>query len=100
MMKKNLYENKIIIKRTDHRHDLLYKLLNETLYNSTAQIILKIFKTEYILLKIMLAISVVGSIALCSYLIIQSIFNYLSYEVNTKIRKVEETPTSFLNFFF
>ena len=95
MMKKNLFENKIIIKRTDHRHDLFYKLLNETLYNSTAQIILKIFKTEYILLKIMLAISVVGSIALCSYLIIQSILNYLSYEVNTKIRKVEETPTLF-----
>jgi hypothetical protein len=70
-------------------------LIKETLYNSTAQAIIKLLETPIFTLKIFLFLCVILSSGLCSYLIIQLIISYLSYGVSTTSRTLYETPALF-----
>ena len=70
-------------------------LLKEVLYNSLAQAILKLIMTPFITLKIFLFFSILISTSLASYLVIESIINYLSFGVSTTSRTIYEQPTLF-----
>jgi hypothetical protein len=71
------------------------ELTKETLYNSLAQAIIKIPETPHIFLKVFLFIFVCIACGLASFLIIQSISEYLSYQVTTTSRTIYENPTLF-----
>jgi hypothetical protein len=70
-------------------------LIKETLYNSTAQAIIKIIETPIFTLKIFLFLCVIFSSGVCSYLIVQLILSYLSYGVSTTTRTLYEAPALF-----
>jgi hypothetical protein len=70
-------------------------LLNTVLYNSLAQAIIKIIQTPHWILKLFLFIFVIVSSGLASYMVINSILTYLSYNVVTTSRTIYETPTEF-----
>jgi hypothetical protein len=56
----------------------MQSLIKETLYNSTAQAIIKLIETPILTLKVFLFWCVILSSGVCSYLIIQLILCYLS----------------------
>ena len=70
-------------------------LIKETLYNSMAQAIIKILETPNFLLKVFLLACVILSTSLCSWLIVKLILDYLSYDVTTKLRALNDTPVLF-----
>ena len=57
--------------------------------------IVKIVLTQYVILKVFLALFVLGSTGLASYLVIEIIMDYLSFEVITSTRTIFENPTLF-----
>ena len=83
------------MKSNSEINDLIKNLIKEVLYNSLAQAIIKIIKSPHVLIKILLLICVLVSSSLASYMVIQSIITYLSYEVTTTSRIIHETPTVF-----
>ena len=70
-------------------------LIKETLYNSTAQSIIKIIETPCLALKVYLLLCVILSSSLCSHLLIQLILSYFSHSVSTASRTLYETPSTF-----
>jgi hypothetical protein len=74
---------------------LSLKLSQEILYNSLAQAILKLYKTPHKILKLFWFTCVLVSLGCASYTVIQSIMDYLSFDVFTKSRTVFERPTLF-----
>jgi hypothetical protein len=70
-------------------------LIKETLYNSLAQALIKIFDTPYFTLKTFLLIFVIISSGSCSFLVIQLIESYLNFGVSTTSRTLYETPARF-----
>ena len=70
-------------------------LIKETLYNSLAQAIIKIIETPIFTLKMFLFLCVILSSGVCSYLIIELIVTFFSYDVTTKSRTFYETPALF-----
>ena len=70
------------------RKELILKTLHENLYNSTAQILLKIYESPYFLVKLICVSIVISSAGFCSYAIISNISSYLAYEVNTMTRRI------------
>ena len=79
-------------KRTSEEINLVLK---DVMNNSVAQAIIKIFQTSFLSLKIILSFIVLVTIAASSYLVISSIFAYLSFDVSTKFRTIFETPIEF-----
>jgi hypothetical protein len=75
--------------------ELIKNLAKEILCNSLSQAIIKIILTPYLFLKIILLLFVLVSSGLASYLVIQSILVYLSYNVSTTSRTIYETQTLF-----
>ena len=73
---------------TDH-------LLQEVLYNSTAQAILRIKNTPHNLIKFFLLACLLFLLAYSSYAIIDTLLIYFSYEVFTVTKTIYETPTLF-----
>jgi len=63
-------------------------IIFESLSNSTIHGIPNIIKSNSKEIKFMWLIFFIASTALCSYMVVQSILDYLSFEVNTKIRTV------------
>ena len=63
--------------------------------NETVDVLLKIFHTPHFTLKLYLFLFVVTSSSLAAYMVIETILNYLAYEVSTTSRTVFETPTLF-----
>lgn len=49
-----------------------------------------IFRTKFISLKVIWTVAFLISSSLCFYSIVQSVLNYLKYEVNTKIRVIDQ----------
>ena len=82
----NLYEKK-------RQH--MKNIFKETLYNSVAQALIKIFETKYYSLKGMLFIFLAVSGYFSTSLIRQLILSYLSFEVSTTTRTLYETPALF-----
>ena len=70
-------------------------LIKEVLYNSVAQAVIKIFQTPYKVLKIYLFACVIASSGIASYLVVESIFAYLKYEVISSTSTISETFSLF-----
>jgi hypothetical protein len=70
-------------------------LLEKILYNSFFQAILRSILTPYLILKLFLIVCVLGSSGLASYLVIQSIMSYFTYEVASISRTIYENPAKF-----
>jgi hypothetical protein len=77
------------------REKKVRNLIKKTLYNSSAQAIIKLVETPFISLKIFLSVCLIISSGLSSFLIIQLILDYLNYEVSTTSRTLYETPALF-----
>jgi hypothetical protein len=60
---------------------------------SSIHAIPNIIRTKYKTIKIIWTIFFLTSFALCSYLVIESVFNYLDYQVITEIRSVNDFPS-------
>ena len=90
-----------LISRQDHiirkaKAKYIKKMMREVLYNSLAQATMRMYQKErYKTRKIVLLISILFLNCLASYMVVQSIRHYLSYEVITTSRTIYETPTLF-----
>jgi hypothetical protein len=94
------------IKVRRHQNRQIKELIKRELTNEAIQDFFKVFFASHLSIKIFWTISIVISVGLCSYLVIQSILTYMSYGVNTTTRNIVENPTDFpriticmLNFF-
>ena len=74
---------------------LVQELSKQILYNSSCQGLIKIFGHKQVLIKTLWVIFLIISTALCSYLVLTSIAEYLNFDVTTKIRKNKEDQTEF-----
>jgi hypothetical protein len=70
-------------------------LVQEILYNSLSQAIIKIIYSPNLILKIFLIISVLVSSCFASYFVIHAFICYFTYGVSTMTRTIFETPTLF-----
>jgi hypothetical protein len=98
ILNENYFSNMSKIKNGEKisKSKLCLKLSQEILYNSLAQAILKLFtRTPNKILKLFWLTCILVSIGFASYTIIQSILDYLSFDVVTKSRTVFERPTLF-----
>ena len=86
-------ENKI--ESNVSKKEAIHLLLKEVLYNSFAQAILKLLQTPHVILKIILFLFVLTTFGITSYLVIESIMDYYSYEVSTTSRSFYENATPF-----
>ena len=77
------------------KKESITSLLKEVLYNSYAQAIITFFLTPHLMIKAFLAMCVLGTSGLASYIVIQTIMTYLSYGVTTTSRTIYETHTLF-----
>ena len=71
------------------------KISKETLYNSLAQAIIKIFSTPNHSLKVILTLFVFSSTGFASYMIAKSTISYFDFEVITTSRIILETSATF-----
>jgi len=97
-LKSNNKPTTFLEKKGSQNFDLNNKvkvLIKETLYNSLAQAMIKISETPHLFLKVFLFIFVCIACGLASFLVIQSISEYLSYQVTTTSRTIYENPTLF-----
>ena len=67
----------------------------EIFYNSLTQATLKLYRNPHRILKLIWLICVLASLGFASYAVIQSILDYLSFDVATKSRTIFERPTLF-----
>ena len=88
---KNVLQNA----KKNEQAERIKKLINDDLYNSLSQAIIKIVHTPYWLLKVYLLAFVIISSGLAAYMVINVIFTYLSYGVVATSRIIFEMPTLF-----
>ena len=74
---------------------LALKAAKEVLANSTSHGIPNIVKSERLIIKLAWVLFLLASTTLCSYLVAQSIFSFLNYDVNTKTRIIYERQVPF-----
>jgi hypothetical protein len=86
---------KVLNDPTINSNELIKQTLKDVLYNSLAQSIIKIFQSPHVILKIFLFLFTLSATGLSSYLIVQSVLNFLSFEVITTSRTIFELPTIF-----
>ena len=70
-------------------------LITENLKSELVRGIIKIFQTTHWLIRIFLLISVIGTVGMTSFMIIDSFLAYFEYKVATTTRTIFETPTIF-----
>ena len=82
--------------KSDEQHFLKTFLSDslDTFDTPSTKALIKIVLSRHILLKIFFLIFVLGSTGFASYLVTQSIMNYLAYDVTTKSRTIHETRDS------
>ena len=91
----NHIENNIDRPTNKFEHELIIPLIKETLYNSTAQTIIKICQTKHQILKFFLLIFILTTSGICAYLIVDCIMTFLQFNVITTSRTYFETPSLF-----
>ena len=74
---------------------LLFNLAKENLGNEATQGLLRVFDTEYFVLKVFWLVCLLGCGSLCAYLVAQTLIGYLSFPVYTTMSIVHEIPTAF-----
>ena len=70
-------------------------LMKSTLTNEALLAFMKIFDSPHYIIKIFWSLTLLAANGLCAYLIMETIFTYLSYGVNSTTRNVVENPTDF-----
>ena len=81
--------------KNNHKLSQITELVKEVLYNSLAQSILKIYFTKNVVIKVYLFFFVITAISSASYMVISAVISYLSYDVTTTWRTLNEVPTLF-----
>ena len=94
-MKNENYKNSKSTQDDSSRPSQLATLAKETLYNSTAQSIFKLFDTRNSLLKLIIVLYLIMSSSLSAYLIIKSYMSFLSYEAYTTTTTAYDIPSKF-----
>ena len=74
---------------------LIYKAVKEILANSTSHGIPNIVRSDSLITKLVWLVFLLASTGLCAYLVVQSILNYASFDVNAKLRVVDEREAQF-----
>jgi len=77
------------------REAIVMRLVKETLYNSAAQALLKIYETPSKIVKLFWCVCLLGACSLCAYFVVESLVLFFSYEVSTKTRTYTETSSLF-----
>jgi hypothetical protein len=75
--------------------ELIKNAIKESLYNSISQACIKIVHTPFRLVQLYLIVTILLVASVCSFLVVQSILTYFSYDVTTMTRHLYETPTLF-----
>jgi hypothetical protein len=66
--------------------------IKDNLGNSASQGLIKIFKSKYIIIKCIWFLSLLLAMGISSYLVIETVLDYLDFGVTTKIRTIQEIP--------
>jgi hypothetical protein len=77
------------------REEIVMRLVKETLYNSAAQALLKMYETPSKIVKLFWCVCLLGACSLCAYFVVESLVLFFSYEVSTKTRTYTETSSLF-----
>jgi hypothetical protein len=94
---KNTVENNET-KSTIHNYNkkiFIQSLIKENIGNEMIQSILKMFNTKYKLIKFFWFVCLSINVGCCSYLIIETLMGYFSYETYTSSKTYFETPSQF-----
>jgi hypothetical protein len=73
----------------------LSDILNESVMSNAGYALHRVVKKDFLLIRLMWLISLLLLSALCSFLIVKTVGNYLNYEVVTNIKIVNENPSPF-----
>ena len=90
-----IYPNKTNKKNNIKRADKIKNLFKEILLTPSSKAIIKFLFTDNLTLKLILFVVVLGLAGCSSYLSIQSIINYYSYDVSTMSRTYHEMTSLF-----
>ncbi len=82
-------------KKASFRLENILNLLKNDIRTEIYELIIKIFHTPNYIIKAYLFIVSIVSVGLACYLLLQSIWSYLDYQVITTSRTIFETPTTF-----
>lgn len=78
------------------RRDLIVSLIKDTLYNSTAMAILKLFQASTRgIIKCLWIACLLGTCSLCAYFVIEALIEFFKYEVTTNARTYFEMTSLF-----
>lgn len=77
------------------KKQIIINLSKQILYNSACQGLIKLFETRGLIIKVLWFFSLLVSIAICSFLVLQNFLEYFQYDVTTKIRKSKSQITEF-----
>ena len=82
------------LKKSSRKESIL-KILHDTLYNSAAQVLLKIYESPSKINKLFWFVSITGLTSYCCYEILMCITAFLAFEVSTTTRHISEIPITF-----
>jgi hypothetical protein len=91
--KQLLLDTKVKVKREQSKR--IFGLARKELTNEAIQGLFKIIYSPHVAIKLFWTFSIVVSLGLCSFLVVQTIMTYLNFGVNTTLRNVVENPTDF-----
>lgn len=74
---------------------LVKRLIKESLYNSTAQALVKVYNSSSRLTQLFWCVCLAGACGLCSYFVIQSLIDFFTYDVALSTRTYFETTSLF-----
>ena len=74
---------------------LVKRLIKESLYNSTAQALVKVYNSSSRLTQLFWCVCLAGACGLCSYFVIQSLIDFFTYDVTLSTRTYFETTSLF-----
>jgi len=74
---------------------LIKCLIKDSLYNSTAQALVKIYNSSSRLTQIFWCVCLLGGCGLCSYFVIESLIDFFTYDVTMSTRTYFETTSLF-----
>ncbi len=96
ILNQKIFEKKMSTNKSKETLAISFKCIcRDLLCNSLAQAFLRLFHTSHIFIKIILLVFLLANICLASYMVINSILFYLSFQVSTTTRTYFERPITF-----
>ncbi len=87
------FDTRVRVKREQNKR--IFGLARKELTNEAIQGLFKVIYSPHVAIKLFWTFSIVVSLGLCSFLVVQTIMTYLNFGVNTTLRNVVENPTDF-----